>query len=142
MSGLKAGDQFLGCPMCAFRLDAGTAARPVCPDCGSRMNSCRVTEEDLLPLRELMARRDIARGAMCVPCPDDTMEDDFVSSARLAILNAAIARSKANLGVTSKDGLLFRDDGRPLDVVEADRMARMAGFVYAEDLVKALKENT
>lgn len=43
--------------------------------------------------------------------------------------------------ITSKDGLLWVD-GRVVDVHEADRLARLHGFAYAEQLVRAISEGS
>jgi 7-keto-8-aminopelargonate synthetase-like enzyme len=42
-------------------------------------------------------------------------------------------------GIITKDGLLWRD-GKIIDLPEADAVARKYGFVYAEELVKAISE--
>jgi hypothetical protein len=47
LSGLKAGDSFLGCPSCWFRLDAGCAAKPICRECRSEMRIYDVTPADV-----------------------------------------------------------------------------------------------
>ncbi len=43
---MKTGSKFLGCPKCFFQFDVGTITKPVCPECGSTMNVCIVTNED------------------------------------------------------------------------------------------------
>jgi hypothetical protein len=141
MSGLKVGDKFLGCPACHFRHEAEAAAKPECPDCRGRMNVCHVELVDVMRLRDLVAMRDRLVDAMRVNHPDDTMTDDWASSARLTVVRQAVARRKANIGVESRDGLLWRD-GRSLDCLEADRLAMGDGYFCAEQLVKAMAEGS
>jgi hypothetical protein len=47
LSGLVAGDCFLGCPNCWFRFDPHTGAAPVCPECRGNMNLYYVTKDDV-----------------------------------------------------------------------------------------------
>jgi rRNA maturation endonuclease Nob1 len=47
ISNAKAGDWFLGCLKCVFQMDFNTAAKPECPECGSRLYVFTVTETDI-----------------------------------------------------------------------------------------------
>lgn len=47
LSGLVAGDCFLGCPCCWFRFEPHTGAVPTCPECGGQMYLYDVTEDDI-----------------------------------------------------------------------------------------------
>lgn len=47
VAGLKEGESFLGCPNCWFRLNPQTAAKPVCPECGTSMRIYDVTAQDI-----------------------------------------------------------------------------------------------
>lgn len=58
LRGLKAGDTFLGCPKCWFRLEAGVAANPVCPQCRAKMLIYDVTPEDVQAARGARQPRD------------------------------------------------------------------------------------
>lgn len=49
LTGMAAGDSFLGCPNCWFRHDPGTAARRDCPVCGCGMKIYNVTPTDIAP---------------------------------------------------------------------------------------------
>jgi rRNA maturation endonuclease Nob1 len=51
LTAMKAGDWFLGCCRCGFQLDNFTAAKPICPECGSALKINEVTEGDV-PKRE------------------------------------------------------------------------------------------
>lgn len=46
LKGLKIGDDFLGCPNCWFRYNAGAVALPACPECRTEMDIYTVTKED------------------------------------------------------------------------------------------------
>ena len=48
LSGCKAGDVFLGCPVCWWRLSPGEAAKPECPECRERLRMYTVTPDDIL----------------------------------------------------------------------------------------------
>jgi rRNA maturation endonuclease Nob1 len=51
LTAMKDGDWFLGCNRCGFQLDNFTAAKPICPECGSALKINEVTEADV-PKRE------------------------------------------------------------------------------------------
>lgn len=53
LEGMHPGDSFLGCPKCFFQFGVGTITAPVCPECGTRMDVCKVTEEDKEPRMEI-----------------------------------------------------------------------------------------
>jgi rRNA maturation endonuclease Nob1 len=47
LTAMSVGDWFLGCNRCGFQLDNFTAARPICPECGSALKLLEVTEADV-----------------------------------------------------------------------------------------------
>jgi hypothetical protein len=47
LTGLKAGEKFLGCPRCWFRFPVGAITRPICPRCLTGMNIYTVTQLDI-----------------------------------------------------------------------------------------------
>jgi rRNA maturation endonuclease Nob1 len=47
LSGMAAGDWFLGCRTCWFQLSKKTAAKPVCPKCGDRLSHLTVASDDI-----------------------------------------------------------------------------------------------
>jgi hypothetical protein len=49
LTGLKAGQSFLGCPHCWFRINPGEAMKPVCPHCREQMLIYDVTPQDVKP---------------------------------------------------------------------------------------------
>jgi hypothetical protein len=48
LKGLKIEDSFLGCNKCWFRHELHTGVKPICPECGNRMNLYYVTEKDMM----------------------------------------------------------------------------------------------
>lgn len=48
LTGMKAGDVFLGCNKCWFQLDVGAAAYPFCPNCDKRLKINTVRASDMV----------------------------------------------------------------------------------------------
>lgn len=46
LDGFSPGDSFLGCMECGWKLEPGSACKPICPDCRSRLSVFTVTKED------------------------------------------------------------------------------------------------
>lgn len=44
---LNVGDSFLGCSSCGFQLEPGCIAKPICPNCQTRMSIFTVEDIDL-----------------------------------------------------------------------------------------------
>jgi hypothetical protein len=42
----------LFCPACSFQLEPGSAARPICPDCGNSLHTTKITAELLDIMKE------------------------------------------------------------------------------------------
>ena len=47
LEGMTIGDWFLACEDCQVQLPKNTAAKPFCPECGKRMDLCRVEKGDV-----------------------------------------------------------------------------------------------
>lgn len=50
--GLSIGDTFFRCSRCEYRSPSNVAMAPQCPECGKRMNSCKVVEQDIPRTRD------------------------------------------------------------------------------------------
>lgn len=47
LTDLRVGDAFLGCNNCWWRSNAGEVMKPICPECGNKLNVYYVKKEDL-----------------------------------------------------------------------------------------------